>query len=135
MNYNQDVDQLRLLSIFHYIMGGASALFSFFPVIHLIMGIAILSGAFDEMEQGGAPPRFVGWIFILVPLGIIVTGLAFSACILVAGRQLGNRTGYTFCLVIACAECLMMPFGTALGVFTIIVLMRPTVKKMFGVPV
>jgi hypothetical protein len=26
-----------------------------------------------------------------------------------------------------------MPFGTVLGVFTIIVLMRPTVKQEFGV--
>jgi hypothetical protein len=30
-------------------------------------------------------------------------------------------------------ECLWMPVGTVLGVFTIIVLMRPRVKRLFGV--
>jgi len=29
-------------------------------------------------------------------------------------------------------ECMFMPFGTVLGVFTIIVLMRPSVKEIFG---
>jgi hypothetical protein len=38
---------------------------------------------------------------------------------------------YIFCLVIAAVECIFMPFGTVLGVFTIIVLQRPTVKAMF----
>ena len=30
-------------------------------------------------------------------------------------------------------ECMFTPFGTVLGVFTIIVLMRPEVKTMFGI--
>ena len=28
-------------------------------------------------------------------------------------------------------ECIFMPFGTVLGVFTIIVLMRPSMKELF----
>ena len=38
-----------------------------------------------------------------------------------------------YCLVVAAVECIFMPFGTVLGVFTIIVLMRPGVKERFGV--
>jgi hypothetical protein len=38
-----------------------------------------------------------------------------------------------FCLVMGGVECLFMPFGTVLGVFTIIVLMREPVKQLFGV--
>jgi uncharacterized membrane protein YuzA (DUF378 family) len=30
---NQDAEHLRLLSIFHYIVGGLAALFSFFPLL------------------------------------------------------------------------------------------------------
>jgi len=37
-----------------------------------------------------------------------------------------------FCFVVACIECLFMPFGTVLGAFTIIVLMRPSVKNLFA---
>jgi hypothetical protein len=38
-----------------------------------------------------------------------------------------------FCLVMGGVECLFMPFGTVLGVFTIIVLMQEPVKQLFGV--
>jgi hypothetical protein len=37
-------------------------------------------------------------------------------------------------LVIAAVECIFFPFGTVLGVLTIIVLMRPSIKSLFGVP-
>ena len=49
-----------------------------------------------------------------------------------AGRYLARRERYTFCLVVAGVECMFMPFGTVLGVFTIIVLSRPSVKDLFG---
>ncbi len=39
-----------------------------------------------------------------------------------------------FCLVMACVACLFMPFGTVLGVFTIIVLARPSVQTLFSRP-
>ena len=48
------------------------------------------------------------------------------------GRGLAQRKRYMFCLVVACVECLFMPFGTVLGVFTIIVLSRDSVKALFG---
>jgi len=37
-----------------------------------------------------------------------------------------------FCLVMAGAECLFMPFGTVLGVFTIILLLQEPVKQLFN---
>ncbi len=37
-----------------------------------------------------------------------------------------------FCLIVAGIECLLMPYGTVLGVFTIMVLMRESVKERFG---
>ena len=36
-----------------------------------------------------------------------------------------------FCLVMGAVECVFMPFGTVLGIFTIIVLMRESVKPLF----
>jgi hypothetical protein len=35
---NQDLEQLRLLAIFHYIVTGLSALLACFPVLHLAVG-------------------------------------------------------------------------------------------------
>lgn len=129
----RDTDQLRLLSIFHYIVGGITALFSMFPVIHLAVGIAIVCGAFEDADQGGPPPAMLGWFFIIIALFFIVCGLILATCILVAGRKLSRRSSYMYCLVMAAIECMLMPFGTVLGVFTIIVLMRPGVRKLFGI--
>lgn len=46
-------------------------------------------------------------------------------------RFLSRRRHHVFCLVIAGIECLVMPFGTVLGVFTIIVLTKESVREMF----
>jgi hypothetical protein len=35
--------------------------------------------------------------------------------------------------VIAAISCLLVPLGTVLGIFTILVLVRPSVKERFGV--
>ena len=119
--------------MFHYIVGGVVGLFSLFPLIHLVVGIAILTGVFDDPGQGGAPPAFMGWLFVLLPLVFISVGLTLAVCIAISGRKLNQRTGHLYCLVIAGIECFFMPFGTVLGVLTILVLMRPSVKVLFGV--
>lgn len=131
---NQDTEHLRLLSIFHYVVAGIFAVFSMFPILHLAIGIAMVTGVFDDAENGNPPPAFVGWIFILLAAVFILGGLAMAICVAFAGRRLGQHRSYMYCLVIAGIECMFMPFGTALGVFTLIVLMRPTVKELFGIP-
>ncbi|EKK03286.1 hypothetical protein RBSH_01344 [Rhodopirellula baltica SH28] len=130
---NQDAEQLRLLSIFHYIVAGMLALFSLFPVIHLAIGVGIVTGAFDGTGTGEAPPAFMGWLFIAIPLAFIAFGLAMAACVALAGRKLTQRRGHLFCLVVAGVECCFFPFGTVLGVLTILVLTRPSVRQAFSV--
>jgi hypothetical protein len=44
-----------------------------------------------------------------------------------------KRKNRTFSFVVAAMNCLQFPFGTALGVFTFIVLARPTVKSSYDV--
>jgi len=128
---DQDQGHLRLLSIFHYIVGGLCGLFACFPILHLILGIAVLSGAIPERPNQADFPPVVAWIFIVVACVIVLAGWTFSAAIVLAGRSLVRHQYYTFCLVVAAIECLFMPFGTVLGVFTIVVLVRPTVKQLF----
>lgn len=128
---NQDIQHLKLLSIFHYVVGGIAALLACIPIIHLVVGIAAIAASSE------APPRaFIGWIFcIIVALALILIGWAFAACAIATGRFLAQRAHYMFCLVMGCVECIFIPFGTVLGVFTILVLMRPSVKRLFGLAV
>jgi len=129
---DKDQEHLRLLAIFHYVVAGMTALFSLFPIIHVIVGVALILGAGQTETHGGEPPpEFIGWIFAIVGGSIVAIGWSLAGCILAAGRMLAKRRRYLFCLVVAGIECLLMPFGTVLGVFTIIVLMRDTVKTTF----
>jgi hypothetical protein len=125
---NQDLEQLRLLSIFHYVVGGLAALVSLFPVLHLFIGILMVTGRFDHQDEQA---RLFGWFFIFVAAGVILI-FCCAIAIVLAGRFLARRVYYTFSLVMAAVECLFVPIGTVLGVFTILVLQRPTVKGMFG---
>jgi hypothetical protein len=128
---NQDQEHLELLSIFHYILGGIAALFAFFPLIYLGLGIFFLVLP-DRFEGSGSPPPwFLGWIFIVIGGVFMLIGLAFAFCVVLAGRFIAKHKHYIFCLVIASLNCLFMPFGTILGVFTIVILMRSSVKALF----
>lgn len=128
---NQDEEQLRLLSVFHYVVGGITGLFALFPIFHLLFGLFMVCLP-DTLQNGGdAPPAFVGWIFIGFAGLIIAMGWTVAGLIIAAGRSLAKRRGYLFCLVVAGIECMLMPHGTVLGVFTIIVLMRESVKEAF----
>lgn len=126
----QDAEHLRILSIVHYVVAGLMALFACFPVIHLVVGIGLLTA---ERDKDG-PPAAVGMIFIAVAAIFILGGWTLAAGIAYAGKSLAERQRHTFCLVVAgvvAATCI--PLGTVLGVLTIIVLLRPAVKAAFGV--
>lgn len=133
---NQDQEHLRILSIFHYVVGGISALFSCFPIFHLGAGIFVLGSALfadgPEMSEGGPLFGLFGALFTLIPAAMILLGWAFSFCLVYAGYNLSKKQHYMFCLVMAGISCAFTPFGTVLGVFTIIVLCRTSVKELFG---
>ncbi len=126
-----DDEHLRLLSIFYYVKGGISALFACIPMIHVVLGLVMVVAPHVFGQGKDAPPAFIGWIFVVLGLSIIFIGWTFAALTLIAGRCLARRKHYNYCLVVGCLECLSIPFGTVLGVFTIIVLNRASVKEMF----
>lgn len=132
MSRSDDEQHLKLLSVFHYVISGLVGLFSLFSVIYIAMGLAIVYAPEKFLEhQGEAPPEFFGWVVAGMGCVLLLFGLALAASVLLAGRSLASRTRHTYCLVVAGIECLFMPFGTILGVFTIVVLMRDSVKVLF----
>ena len=128
---NDDLHYLKLLSIFHYIVGGLAVLFSFFPVMYVVIGILALCAPGSLEPEDEAMPLVIGWVFIIIGTVFVVLGWAFAFCVILAGRYLARQVHYVFCMVIGAIECVFMPFGTVLGVFTIVVLAKPSVKKRF----
>lgn len=130
---NKDEEHLKLLALFHYIVGGIGAFFACFPLIHVGIGVAML---FDSKllagGNGSPPPAFAGIFFILLGGFLVLLGWAMAICTLISGRFLAKRKHRTFSFVIAAILCAFMPFGTVLGVFTIIVLSRDSVKALYA---
>jgi hypothetical protein len=129
----RDEEHLRLLSIFHYVVSGLAALFALFPIIHLVIGLVMVFAP-DKFAGHGQqpPPALIGWIFVIFAVAFITIGWTFAVFVLTAGRFLARRKHYTFCIVMAGIECMFMPFGTVLGAFTIVVLLREPVKQLFA---
>ena len=128
----QDLEHLRLLSIFHYVVAGLIALFACFPLIHVALGTAMISGYVPDTSTDPSA-QFAGWIFVVVGTVISLFGWSLAAATWWSGRNLARQRRWTACLVIGALLCMFAPFGTVLGVFTILVLVRPSVKARFGV--
>ena len=118
---DRDDEQLNLLAIFIYVVAGLGALCSLFPLIYTVVGVIFIFAACHGTAKPGEelPPEFLGWIFAVLGSVIFVIGIAITIFILIAGRSLALRKRHSFALVIACIECLFIPFGTILGVFTV----------------
>ena len=127
-----DVEQLRWLTIFYYVTTALFGLMGCFPLIHLTVGLVMVFGP-SNTGHGGPGPQLAGWIFVAVAVLIMSVAWSMAACQLTVARSLDRRRRHTFCVAVAAvtaATC--VPLGTALGVFTILVLMRPQVKAAFG---
>jgi hypothetical protein len=131
-SHKQDRDHLRILSIFYYVAGALLAVLFALPLFYVAFGVAIVTGIFAPPGNSSGPPLAVmGWILICVGGAVVLLGWAAAGCLVAAGRCLAAHRAYMFCFVVACIACLWAPPGTILGVFTIIVLVRPSVKELF----
>src|SRR5678816_4322795 len=132
---NEDREHLRLLSIFHWIVAGLAALSALFPIVHLLIGVSMVSGGMSPEFKSGRndfPVEVVGWFFIVFACIWMLCGFTLALCLASAARFLADHRRRTFCIVVAAVTCVFFPFGTALGVFTLIVLNRNSVRELFA---
>jgi hypothetical protein len=127
---NKDIQHLNLLAVFHYLVGALMMLISSIFIFHLVIGvIAIIS---PSSLGGTPPPLLIGWVFALLGGAAVFLGWSLGIALMIAGWFLHRRTHHLYCFIMACFSLMFQPFGTVLGVFTIIVLMRPSVKHLFA---
>ena len=130
---NQDSEHLKILSICFYVLSGLTLFPVLFGFIYIILGVVFgvaMSSVPHRADE--PPPAIMGGFFIGFGLIFAVIFGTLGVLILKAGRDISKRKSYTFCFVVACLICLWMPLGTVLGIFTIIVLMRDSVKAIFN---
>ncbi|MDP0495747.1 MAG: hypothetical protein Q7Q73_06015 [Verrucomicrobiota bacterium JB024] len=127
----EDDSHLNMLATAHKVIGIVGMVFACVPLIHVTIGILVLTGALNHSGHAQAP-ALAGLMFVLIGGLIFLVGQALAVCTLRSGRFLRERRNYTFSFVIGCILCTVFPIGTALGIFTLIVLSRPSVKQLYG---
>jgi len=95
---NRDDEHLKLLSIFHYVLGGMIGFFACFPFIHVAAGVLMVTGKMSSGSKG--PPPEMGWLFISMGSLFIIVGWTFAALLLIAAGRLRKRRNWTFCFVV-----------------------------------
>ena len=133
-----DEDQLDLLGMFYYILGGLEMSVVVVPLVFVATGLFVmvapnLSDAPSQPDEAGA--AMLGGGFVVV-VGLVAAALigGKAGCVIYAGRCLRSRRNRTFALVVAAIMCLGFPVGTVLGVFTLVVLSKPEVKALYEQP-
>ena len=127
----RDAEHLHLLSIFHFVVGGFCLVGVAFLVIHfLFFHFVFMNPAMWKGKQQAPPPEFFQ-MFIVFYIVFGVMFVAAAAVNLLSGLFLRRQTHRVFSLVVAWLDCIWVPFGTVLGVFTIIVLMRDSVRLWY----
>lgn len=128
--YDRDIENLKLLSVFHYVAAGLNGIGVLVSPMYIFIGFAFLSDDFGPQDE--EMPEFMGWMFIIIGLGVCLMSLAMVILLIKSGNGLRHQRSYTLIFVMSVILCLSVPLGTILGIFTIIVLNRPSVRKLFG---
>ena len=128
-----DGEQLRLLSICYIVYGAFNAFFSLFGLLYATMGVflAEFASRIPPQPNQAPPPEIFGLFFGIIGFGIFALMVTLAVLKFVVAKRLSQRRSRTLCLVVAGLSCLGIPFGTALGVFTFLVLLRPSVIRLF----
>jgi hypothetical protein len=127
----RDASHLTILAICHYVLAGLTALVGCCGSIYVGLGIAMASGAIPQ--QNGAGGAAVAGIFMSVFGAVfIVLMLGFAAALIFSGRCMQRRKRRLFSIVTAALLCTNFPFGTILGVLTIVVLCRASVIEAYN---
>lgn len=135
-----DSQNLRMLQVGHYIFG-----LLYFLCSAAYVGVFFLRARYEQQQSAIVAndfpaefPQVVAvhedrsalWLYLFAGAILFVFWL-YGGLIMYAGRCIGKRKGHTFILVMAVLNFFQVPLGLVLGIFTFIVLLRPSVKSLF----
>lgn len=120
------IDLLGLL----YIVGGALSVVAAASLMALALGAFSISA--HAADQQAFAAKVTGLSFAVVALTLAAWGGANA----VAGRALrrGSAGARLACFALAVLNLFLLPFGTALSVYTLWVLLHPESKRLLSPP-
>lgn len=125
------VRHLSTLSILHYVYGGLMLLGAVtLAVIFFAVGGLLQS---DLVQQANdPPPEFVTTIMQGMGTGIAVFVGIWGLLVVLSGYWISKRRNRVGSMIIAGLCCLSFPIGTALGIYTLVVLANSEVEQAYG---
>jgi len=130
----KDAEHIKLLSIFHFVFAGLALLGIAFLFLHYFMMHTIFSNPalWKTQKDMAPPPQFIldvfVWFYVFMGAAMVIAGAAN----VLSGVFLRQKKHRVFSMVIGGLNCLQIPFGTALGVLTIVVLSRDSVRELYA---
>jgi nitrogen fixation/metabolism regulation signal transduction histidine kinase len=130
---DKDLEHLKLLGIFHYIWGALSILGGLATGVYvLIMGFVFFTAPSNSSEDAGSQ-TVAGGVIIAVGIVLLLVIVVYGILVLLAGgKYRKHQGGYWFCFALAIITLVVggIP-GIVLGIFSLVVLSRATVKALF----
>lgn len=121
---HQVASHLHTLKILFYILGALELLLV--PI--LVLGAA---GGYIS-ESNSANPDAQPALLAAIMLGAAAVFAALGSLNIIGARRMAERRSHGLCRIAAGAACLAGALGIALGVYALIVLMRPEVVASFA---
>jgi len=126
---------LKLLSVGYFVQGGVVTFYALLALCYIGVVGAVVFKTIHDSAQSGAADQIPAWVLpvigsVLATVMLVI--LASGFLLLYAGLSLRRHKHRTFLLVMAALSCMAIPYGTLLGIFSFIVLQRPSAKALFG---
>lgn len=120
--------RLRALAIAHFLLAALAAVVT---ILVLISALAF-SASMYGLTGGNLVDAFS--YFRAIGAGTLLASFTMAVISAAAGWNLLTQRSRKFGLVLELAILFLFPFGTILGVVTLLVLVRAPVREQFGVP-
>lgn len=132
----KDSEHIDLLSVFHFVFAGFALLGLGFLYLHyFFMHEIFMNPEFWQKKNLTPPPelflKFFSVFYVVMGAFIIIGGILN----LISGIFMRQRKNRLFSLIVAGLNCMQIPFGTILGIFTLIVLTRHSVGELYATKV
>ena len=121
---------LSTRSILYYVYGALIVLSALGALIFVGIGALIEHDAMTNMDE--PPPRWLASLFKSFGYSLALGIALFGAANILVGYWIARRTSRSASMVVAALNCLSIPFGLALGVFTLITLNDESVQQEYA---
>jgi hypothetical protein len=131
-----DEEHLRLLGLFHYIFGGIVLAYSALVLLYFVFFLFVFETIWHDYPmntfsyQEELNPGFFK-LLMIIGIFIFVIMLVVGILELLSGKFIKAKKHRNFSYVIAIINLLSIPYGTILGIMTLTVLGKNSVKELY----